>query len=201
MDSPSFLVLFFILIMVTGIPGCTTSAPPVTPVAVSLSPVTTSASPAGNGGTFSLRVGALTPGSPLPIASTCLGASESPSVSWDQIPPGTKSLVLILDDPDAPAGTFTHWILYNIPPVTGGFSAGQPNEKVLNNGANVGDNSAGSRGYYPICPPIGSTHHYVFRLYAVDMDITQPSANRDSIDNALSDHTMAKTEFVTIFRR
>jgi hypothetical protein len=197
----SILVPLLVLILVTGIIGCTTSAPSVTSVPVSPSPATTSASPEVNGGTFSLRVGSLTPGSPLPAASTCTGASESPAVSWDNIPPGTKSLVLIIDDPDAPAGTFTHWIVYNIPPVAGGFSAGQPDEKVLGDGANVGENSAGSRGYYPVCPPIGSTHHYVFRLYAVDMDITQPTANRDSIGNALSGHTIAKTEFVTIFRR
>jgi Raf kinase inhibitor-like YbhB/YbcL family protein len=201
MPIRSILVPLLVLILITGIMGCTTSAPPATSVPVAQSPAITSASPGENSDVFSLRVGSLTPGALLPIASTCLGASESPAVSWDKIPPGTKSLVLILDDPDAPSGTFTHWIVYNIPPVTGGFSAGQPNEKVLKNGANVGDNSAGSRGYYPVCPPIGSTHHYVFRLYAVDMDITQPTANRESIGNALSDHTIAKTEFVTIFRR
>lgn len=117
------------------------------------------------------------------------------------IPGGTKSLVLILDDPDAPAGTFTHWIVYNIPPVAGGFSAGIPDKNVPDNGAQVGNNSAGSRGYYPPCPPIGSTHRYVFRLYAVDMDITQPIANRESVDGALSGHTIAETEFVTYFRR
>jgi hypothetical protein len=117
------------------------------------------------------------------------------------IPSGTKSLVLIIDDPDATAGTFTHWIVYNIPPTAGGLSAGQPDEKVLSNGANIGDNSAGSRGYYPACPPIGSTHRYVFRLYAVDMDISQPTADRDSINGALSGHTIAKTEFITTFKR
>ena len=98
-------------------------------------------------------------------------------------------------------GTFTHWIVYNIPPVAGGFSTGQPDGNVLDTGAHVGDNSAGSRGYYPPCPPVGSIHRYVFRLYAVDMDITLPTVNRSSVDDALSGHTLAETDFVTLFKR
>jgi Raf kinase inhibitor-like YbhB/YbcL family protein len=141
------------------------------------------------------------PGSVLADRNTCRGSSESPAVSWDGIPDGTKSLVLILDDPDAAAGKFTHWIVFNIPPTPGGLGPAQPNAKVLADGAQQGDTSAGSRGYYPPCPPIGSTHRYVFRLYAVDMDITQPAANRDSIDWALTGHTLAMTEVVTTFRR
>jgi Raf kinase inhibitor-like YbhB/YbcL family protein len=201
MHIRSFVILSAILILVVSILGCTAPAPVSAPVTVSQSPVSSPAATAGSAGTLTLQVGSLTPGSPLPAASTCAGASESPAVSWGAIPAGTKSLVLILDDPDASAGAFTHWIVYNIPPVAGEFSAGQPNEKVLANGANVGENSAGSRGYYPACPPIGAPHNYVFRLYAVDMDITQPSANRESIDSALIGHTIAKTEFVTTFKR
>jgi Raf kinase inhibitor-like YbhB/YbcL family protein len=200
-----FLIPVVILILFAAITGCTTSAPtaipPAAPYQVSPSAITDSGSSGRAGGTFTLRVGSLSPGAQLPSVSTCVGSSASPSVSWDQIPAGTKSLVLIIDDPDATAGTFTHWIVYNIPPVSGGLSDGQPNEKVLDDGANVGDNSAGSRGYYPPCPPIGSTHRYVFRLYAVDMVISQPTADRESIDSALSGHTLSETEFVTVFRR
>ncbi len=159
--------------------------------------ITPPASPSG----FTIRVDSLGAGSPLPDAYTCKGASESPEVAWDGIPAGTKSLVLILDDPDAPNGRFTHWIVYNIPPVSGELARAQPNAKVLANGAQQGDTSAGSRGYYPPCPPIGTTHRYVFRLYAVDMDITQPTADRDSIDWALTGHTIAETKFTTTFTR
>jgi Raf kinase inhibitor-like YbhB/YbcL family protein len=140
-------------------------------------------------------------GSVLPDIYTCKGSGISPEVSWDGIPPGTKSLVLILDDPDAPNGSFTHWIVFNIPPETGELAQSQPNAKVLAIGAQQGDTSTGSRGYYPPCPPIGATHHYVFRLYAVDMDITQPTADRSSIEWALNGHTLANTKFVTIFKR
>jgi Raf kinase inhibitor-like YbhB/YbcL family protein len=193
--------IIFITLLISC--GCTSVAPspsiPVSPVpgqTVS-PPVLSSALP----GAFSLNVDSLAPGSVLPDTNSCKGAGESPDVSWDGIPAGTKSLALILDDPDAYPGTFTHWLVYNIPPKTGSISAGQTAQKVLANGAQQGDSSAGSRGYYPPCPPVGTTHKYVFRLYAVDMDITQPTADRDSINWALQGHTLAKTEFVTTLTR
>jgi hypothetical protein len=148
-----------------------------------------------------IRVASLSPGSVLPDVYTCKGASESPEVMWSSVPNSTKSLVLILDDPDAPNGRFTHWIVFNIPPDSDGILRAQPNSKVLANGAQLGQNSGGSRSYYPPCPPIGTTHRYVFRLYAVDMAITQPIADRESIDWALTGHTIASTEFTTTFKR
>jgi Raf kinase inhibitor-like YbhB/YbcL family protein len=186
--------------------GCTSTAPPPAapspPVSPAPSqPVYQKTQSSTTSGTFTLNAGSLAPGSILPDIYTCNGASESPEVSWDGIPPGTKSLTLILDDPNAPNGRFTHWIVYNLPPISGELAQGQPNAKVLANGAQQGDNSAGSRGYYPPCPPVGTTHRYIFRLYAVDMDITQPTADRDSIDWALTDHTIATTEFATTFKR
>lgn len=152
-------------------------------------------------GVFTLNVDSLARGSSLPEVYSCKGESQSPAISWDGIPAGTKSLVLILEDPDAPAGTFTHWLVYNIPPDARSIPAGQTAQKVLENGAQQGDTSAGSRGYYPPCPPIGPAHRYIFRLYAVDMNITQPTADRDSIDWVLQGHTLAKTEFLTTLKR
>jgi Raf kinase inhibitor-like YbhB/YbcL family protein len=151
--------------------------------------------------TFMVRVASLSPGSVLPDVYTCKGASESPEVMWSNVPDSTKSLVLILDDPDALNGRFTHWIVFNIPPDSEGIPRAQPNSKVLANGAQQGQNSGGSRSYYPPCPPIGTTHRYVFKLYAVDMAITQPTADRESIDWALTGHTIASTEFITTFKR
>jgi len=122
------------------------------------------------------------------------------------VPAGTKSLAVILDDPDAPSGTFTHWtfthwILYNIPATTLSIDSDQPNAKVLSDGTQVGTNTAGSRGYYPPCPPVGTTHRYLFRLYAVDMAISQPTADRASIDWALSGHTLGEAQVTTTFTR
>jgi Raf kinase inhibitor-like YbhB/YbcL family protein len=150
---------------------------------------------------FWMKVDSLDTGSALADIYTCTGAGESPPVFWEGIPQGTKSLVLILDDPDGPKGIFTHWIVYNIPPKSGELAQAQPNTKVLANGAQQGVTSTGTRGYYPPCPPIGTMHRYLFRLYAVDMDITQPTADRESIDWALSGHTIARTEFITTFKR
>jgi Raf kinase inhibitor-like YbhB/YbcL family protein len=192
-----FTVLLVCLFLLMA--GCVSSSPLSGPL-----PSSSPAAPAPSSGTvggLSLHVASLVPGSALPDRYTCKGSSESPAVSWDGIPDGTKSLVLIFEDPDASSGKFTHWIVFNIPPAPGGLDQAQPNVKVLSDGAQQGDTSAGSRGYYPPCPPIGSTHRYIFRLYAVDMDITQPTADRDSIDWALTGHTVAGTEFVTTFRR
>jgi Raf kinase inhibitor-like YbhB/YbcL family protein len=99
-----------------------------------------------------------------------------------------------MDDPDAAAGTFTHWIVFNIPPKAGELVQAQPNERVLPNGAQQADTTAGSRGYYLPCPPVGSTHRYIFQLYAVDREISLPTADRDSFDRALSKNTIARTE-------
>jgi len=203
MDNRWSMLSALILICLLISCGCTSMAPsPSTPASpVPGQPGYQQPPTAASSGAFTLKVESLAPGSVLPEVYSCKGASESPAVSWDGIPAGTKSLVLILEDPDAPSGTFTHWLIYNILPEAGGIPAGQTARKVLVNGAQQGDTSAGSRGYYPPCPPVGTTHRYIFRLYAVDMDITQPTADRDSIDWALQGHTIAKTEFSTTLKR
>jgi Raf kinase inhibitor-like YbhB/YbcL family protein len=96
---------------------------------------------------------------------------------------------------------FTHWLVYNIPPTSGELAQGQPNAKVLSNEAQQGESSTGQRGYYPPCPPPGSTHRYIFHLYALDWYLSLPTADRASINDALNGHTLAKTEFVTTFTR
>ena len=195
------LIFTIFIIVILLLSGCISTAPPRVTSSTPAPVQPVDQTPSAASSDFTIRLDSLDAGSPLPDAYTCKGASESPEVSWDRIPAGTKSLVLILDDPDAPNGRFTHWIVYNIPPVSGELARAQPNVKVLANGAQQGDTSAGSRGYYPPCPPIGTTHRYVFRLYAVDMDITQPTADRDSIDWALTGHTIAETKFTTTFTR
>ena len=201
MHSRRSLILAVIIIIVVLAGGCISSAPssPVSPAPSQ--PGDQGASSTPSPGAFSIRAASLVPGSVLPDVYTCKGASESPEVTWDGVPAGTKSLALILDDPDAPGGRFTHWLVFNIPPDSLGLPRAQPNAKVLANGAQQGETSGGSRGYYPPCPPIGTSHRYVFRLYAVDMDITQPTADRESIDWALTGHTLAQAEFTTTFKR
>ncbi|WP_321504942.1 YbhB/YbcL family Raf kinase inhibitor-like protein [uncultured Methanoregula sp.] len=207
MEKPVLLIFILLVCLLCLGAGCTApSSPPgvrssvATPVAGNTT-VPQAQTSAALTGLLSLRVDSLVPGSTLPDIYTCKGAGESPGISFEQIPSGTKSLVLILDDPDAPAGTFTHWIVYNIPPSSTGLSQGQPDAKVLPDGSQQGETSAGSRGYYSPCPPSGTPHHYVFHLYAVDMDIVQPVANRDSINLALTGHTLGQAEVMTVFGR
>ena len=203
MDNRWSVIFAVTLIFILISSGCTSMEPspsaPVSPASEQSGPLGLS-TPAPSG-VFTLHVASIAPGAALPEVYSCKGESQSPAISWDGIPAGTKSLVLILEDPDAPAGTFTHWLVYNIPPDARSIPAGQTARKVLENGAQQGDTSAGSRGYYPPCPPIGPAHRYLFRLYAVDMDITLPTADRDSIDWALQGHTLAKTEFLTTLKR
>ncbi|MGD0535692.1 MAG: YbhB/YbcL family Raf kinase inhibitor-like protein [Methanoregula sp.] len=190
-----------LMVLLVLICGCT--APVASPPDSPTSPATTSIStlvPAA-AENFTLTVDSVAPGATLPQEFTCTGSSRTPGVSWENVPAGTKSFVLILDDPDAPSGTFTHWLVYNIPPDAMSIDPGQPDGKVLSDGAQNGVNSADSRGYYPPCPPSGKTHRYIFRLYAVDMIISQPNADRSSIDWALSGHMLGESHVVTTFKR
>jgi Raf kinase inhibitor-like YbhB/YbcL family protein len=108
---------------------------------------------------------AVAPQAPIPQVNTCEGKDVSPPLTWTGVPEGTKSLVLIVDDPDATGG-FTHWILYDIAPDTTSLPEGATG-KQLPKGARVATNGFNKRGYSGPCPPSGR-HRYVFRLYAVD---------------------------------
>lgn len=98
-------------------------------------------------------------GQPIPVAFTCRGAGDVPPLSWSGVPRGTTSLAVVVRDPDAPRGTFVHWIVYGIP-TTVSELRGVPS------GAAEGPNSGGGRGWYPPCPPRG-THRYRFTVYAL----------------------------------
>lgn len=201
-----FMLVALILCALVIFGGCTsTSSPSTAPSAPGTSQPAQSgqqpAQPAASSGTLTLSVDSLNPGAALPDVYTCKGTMESPKVAWSGIPAGTKSLVLILEDPDAPNGIFTHWLVYNIPPRDGELAQGQSNAKVLSNEAQQGESSTGERGYKTPCPPVGSTHRYIFRLYALDMYLALPNADRAAINQALADHTIAKTEFITTFKR
>jgi Raf kinase inhibitor-like YbhB/YbcL family protein len=107
---------------------------------------------------------AFTDGSVLPSKYTCDGDSISPPIQWQDIPANTKSLALIYDDPDAPSGTWTHWVLYNLPPTTNSLAE---NATALPGGTQVGLNSWPNQNYGAPCPPSGE-HRYIFHLYALD---------------------------------
>lgn len=132
---------------------------------------------------------------PIPSEYTCDGAEKTPPLSWSNIPPEAKSIAIMVDDPDAPKGTFTHWIVTNIPPSDTSLSeAGS-----LPQGATAAKNDKGSAGYAGPCPPSG-THHYHFRVYALDKTISKP-ANRAAFLKAIDGHVLAQGELVATYER
>lgn len=131
-------------------PTAPPSSPEPTAGAVSTQKTAQSSSTA-----FTLNIGSVAPGGALPALYTCTGGFESPPVSWENVPDGTKTLALIMDDPDAPSGLFTHWIVYNIPPERKSIPGALTAVKEIAIGGQQGTNSAGERGYAAACPPIG----------------------------------------------
>ena len=136
----------------------------------------------------------------IPSKFTCMGAGKHPHLKWEKVPDGTKSFVLIVDDPDAPGGEkdpFVHWLVYNIPPTTTEL----PEDAVLPSESGEGINSGNTIGWYPPCPPSG-THRYFFKLYALDIFLTfNKSPNKAQILEAMEGHMLAKTELIGNFSK
>src|ERR1039458_6249048 len=128
----------------------------------------------------------------IPAKHTCEGKNVSPHLRWDLVPPGTQSLALIVDDPDAPSGTFVHWVVYRIPPIVTGLQEGVSPVDVISNGAMQGRNGFGKIGYGGPCPPSG-THRYFFRLYALDKQLgLKAGKSRKELENEMIGHIIAE---------
>ncbi|HZU13799.1 MAG TPA: YbhB/YbcL family Raf kinase inhibitor-like protein [Chloroflexota bacterium] len=144
----------------------------------------------------------LTVGGEVPERFTCLGEDISPPLDWDGAPSSTHSLALTLRDPDAPRGTFTHWLVYNLPADSSGLMEGIPSDRQLPNGAYQGTNSFGKIGYGGPCPPAGPAHRYIFTLYALKQAPTlQPGADIDDFLHAIDGQIADQTELTTLFAR
>lgn len=142
---------------------------------------------------------------PIPKQYTCQGDDVSPALAWDDLPEGTKSLALIVDDPDAPdpaapTTTWIHWVLYNIPPSASGLKkAIEPTD--LPRGAREGKNDWKRTGYGGPCPPIGR-HRYFHKLYALDVmlpDLKQPT--KTELENAMKGHVIGKIELIGTYQK
>ena len=143
-----------------------------------------------------------TNGATIPDQFTCKGADDSPPLAWNGVPDGVKSLALILEDPDAPGGTFVHWVAYNIPPSSVGLAKALPKSARLAEGGEQGINSFGKIGYNGPCPPPGSSHHYHFKLYALDQQISPGAPPRAAaLEDAMRGHVKASAELVGVFSR
>jgi Raf kinase inhibitor-like YbhB/YbcL family protein len=129
------------------------------------------------------------------------GGNISPDLEWMGVPDGTKSLALIVDDPDAPSGVFVHWLVYGIPPGILELKEDLPGTETLPNGARQGRNGFGEIGYGGPQPPSG-VHRYFFRLYALDQDPPlRAGASREELDQAIKGHTIEKAELMGRYRR
>ena len=149
-----------------------------------------------------LRSPAFRHGDVIPRAHTCEGEDLSPPLSWTGIPMERRSLALICDDPDAPRGTWVHWVLYNLPGETVELSPGVPAVPELPSGARQGRNDSGEIGYSGPCPPPGKPHRYHFRLYALDIMLSLPhGVSRAELEQAMADHILAQGALMGIYQR
>lgn len=138
----------------------------------------------------------------IPAKYTCEGKNVSPPLNWGEPPSGTKSLVLIVDDPDAPSGVFTHWVIYNLPPNVRNLEEEVPKGDKTPNGGSQGKTSYGTTGYGGPCPPPGPVHHYRFMLYALDTRLElAPGATKKQVLDAAKGHILAQTEIIGLYRR
>jgi Raf kinase inhibitor-like YbhB/YbcL family protein len=155
------------------------------------------------GATMALTItsAAFKEGGMIPKRYTCDGSDVSPDLSWSAVPQGTQTLALICDDPDAPAGTWVHWVLFNIPADVASLPEGVPPEKILPNGARHGKNDFRKFGYGGPCPP-GGTHRYYFKLYALDtaLDLEAGIAKSRLVD-AMKGHILAEGQLMGKYRR
>jgi Raf kinase inhibitor-like YbhB/YbcL family protein len=140
-------------------------------------------------------------GGMIPKKYTCDGPNVSPSLSWDSIPEGTKSLALICDDPDAPGGTWVHWVIFNIPANIKELTENIPPQKTISIGAKQGRNDFGQIGYGGPCPP-GGTHRYYFKLYALDKEINlEAGSTKAQLLNAIEGHMLAEGRLMGKYKR
>ena len=142
-------------------------------------------------------------GGTLPPRFTCDGAGVSPPLAWADVPDGTQGFALLCEDPDAPNGLFTHWLLYNLSAGSRELAEDIPKDAALSTGARQGTNSFGDVGYGGACPPRGDREHrYIFKLYALDTDLAlEPGARREQLLDAMRDRVLAEAQLMGKYKR
>jgi Raf kinase inhibitor-like YbhB/YbcL family protein len=141
-------------------------------------------------------------GGMIPKTYTCDGPDRSPALLWSDAPAATQSFCLIMEDPDAPKGTWVHWVLYDLPGRATELSENIPKEKELPNGARQGRNDFRKIGYGGPCPPKGPAHRYFFRLYALDAKTAlKPGATKADLERTIKSHVLAEAELVGRYQR
>jgi len=141
-------------------------------------------------------------GEPIPSKYTCDGENISPPLSWDNAPAGTKSSALICDDPDAPVGTWVHWVLYDLPATITELREETETKEELLNGGRQGRNDFKQIGYGGPCPPKGGPHRYYFKIYALDLELNLKSgATKSEVEDAMKGHLLAEGKLMGTYQR
>jgi len=152
---------------------------------------------------FELTSTAFAANQTIPAKYTCDGADVSPPLAWKDPPPATKSFALVCDDPDAPAGTWVHWVVWDMPPTLRGLPENLPKTPTLDDGTRQGTNDFKRTGYGGPCPPPGhGPHRYVFRVYAIDSVLgVAPGSTKSALEKAVTGHTLARAEVIGRYER
>jgi Raf kinase inhibitor-like YbhB/YbcL family protein len=164
--------------------ACRSTGRPSTPPGVTLA-------------SLSLTSKTFTANGAIPVDNSCDGADRSPQLTWSAPPAGTRALAIVVDDPDAIGGEFTHWLAFNLAPTTSSLPEGVDSAAL---GGDEGTNSFGRVGYAGPCPPRREMHRYEFHVFALDAPLTaRPGATRDQLDEAMSQHVIAEGTLVGTF--
>src|SRR5438094_2839023 len=161
-------------------------------------PSVANASPAA----FALTSPAFEAGGNIPAEFSCQGADASPALSWADPPSKTQSFALVVDDPDAPSGTWVHWVAYDLPATLHSLPEGVPKQENVPGGGIQGENDFQKIGYGGPCPPPGKPHRYFFKLYALDAPLKlKPRATKEQVMEALKPHLLGESQLMGTFAR
>jgi len=179
--------IFFAAGLLAGLlTACNSQNPPTNGVAMKL-PITTTA---------------FAEGQPIPRRHAFKDQDISPALQWSDVPPAAKSLALICDDPDAPMGTWVHWVIYDLPPTATGLAEGVAKTPELSDGAKQGVNDYKKIGYGGPCPPPGKPHRYFFKLYALDKKLElKPGLTKKDLLKAMEKHVLAEGELMGTYQQ
>lgn len=138
----------------------------------------------------------------IPKKFSCQGDNVSPALNWDGVPEGTQSIALICDDPDAPMGTWVHWVVYDLPPQARSFLEAVDDSETLADGAKQGKTDFGKVGYGGPCPPPGKPHRYFFKLYCLDTKLNLGAGIRKKdLERAMQGHILAEAQLIGLYKR
>ena len=146
---------------------------------------------------------AIAEGEPIPKKYSANADNKSPPLQWSEVPQGVKCYALIADDPDAPAKTWVHWVIWNLPADARELPEGVPPDASLPNGAKQGKNDSGGVGYSGPAPPPGKAHRYFFKLYALDatLDLKEGTATKQDLEKAMKGHVVGHGQLMGTFQK